>query len=204
MWGDESAWKNSSMPRQRESRLFELSRGIVTMVDVPNPWHFKLIDAIRRQLTAFGDKQPQLIFGIAGGGECKLLIPGLESERHPDLAVYKKPPPGGRNDDEVWSQWVPEIVIEVVSQSSRYRDYHQKPEEHLKLGVREYWIVDAEERLLKVLRRSRGRWVEVWFFPPPDTAPGCFPDSSSLSRQSIRPPDIDESQAIGETCPNRT
>ncbi len=147
-------------------RLFELSRGVVVMVDVPNPWHFKLLDAIRRQLAAFCEKQPGLIFGVAGGGECKLLIPGLESERHPDLAIYKKPPPGGRNDDELWSHWVPEFAIEVVSQSSRHRDYHEKPEEYLKIGVLEYWIVDADEGMMKVMRRSRGRWVEYPVRPP--------------------------------------
>ena len=109
---------------------------------------------------------PGFIYGIAGGGECKLLIADLESERHPDLAIYKTPPPEGENDDEVWSQWVPEIVIEVVSKSSRRRDYEEKPEEYLRLGVGEYWIVDADEGVLKVFRRSRGRWAEREIRPP--------------------------------------
>ncbi len=149
-----------------DGRLFELSRGVVTMVDVPKPRHLKLFDALRRQFSAFESKHPKLIYAIAGGGECKLLIPDLESERHPDLAVYKTPPPKGRNDDEVWSQWVPEIVVEVVSASSRHRDYQEKPEEYLRLGVSEYWIVDADEGLMKVARRSRGRFVERSVRPP--------------------------------------
>ena len=79
-----------------DGRLFELSRGIVTMVDVPKPRHLKLFDAIRQQFSAFESKHPKLIYAIAGGGECKLLISDLESERHPDLAIYKTPPPKGR------------------------------------------------------------------------------------------------------------
>ncbi len=75
-------------------------------------------------------------------------------------------PPEGENDDEIWSQWVPEIVVEVVSPSSRHRDYQEKPEEYLRLGVSEYWIIDADEGLMKVLRRSRGRWVEYPVRPP--------------------------------------
>ena len=74
--------------------------------------------------------------------------------------------PEGENNDEIWSQWVPEIVVEVVSPSSRHRDYQEKPEEYLRLGVGEYWIVDADEGLMKVLRRSRGRWVEYPVLPP--------------------------------------
>ncbi len=146
--------------------LYELSQGVVTVVDVPNPRHFKIVDAIRLQFAAFRKKKPSLIYGIASGGECKLLIAGLESERHPDLAIYKTPPPEGENDDEIWSQWVPEIVVEVVSPSSRRRDYEEKPEEYLRLGVQEYWIVDEHEGQMKVLRRSRGRWAEYAIRPP--------------------------------------
>ncbi len=147
-------------------RLFELGRGIVAMVDVPKPGHFKLVDAIREQFSELRKQRPQLIYGVAGGAECKLLISDLESERHPDLAVYKTPPPEAESDDEIWSQWVPEIVIEVVSASSRQRDYHEKPEDYLRLGVIEYWIVDADEGFMKVLRRSRGRWAEQAVRPP--------------------------------------
>ena len=149
-----------------DGRLYELSRGVITVVDVPKPRRLKLFDEVRQQFSDFKSKHPMLIYAIAGGGECKLLIPGLESERHPDLAIYKTPPPEGRNDDEVWSHWVPEIVVEVVSTSSRHRDYQEKPEEYLRLGVSEYWIIDADEGLMKVLRRSRGRWVEVAVRPP--------------------------------------
>jgi len=147
-------------------RLYELSRGVITLLDVPKPRHLKLFDALRRQFPYFESKHPKLIYAIAGGGECKLLIPGLESERHPDLAIYKTPPPKGRNDDEVWFQWVPEIVVEVVSPGSRHRDHKEKPDEYLRSGVSEYWIVDADEGLMKVLRRSRGKWVEHAVRPP--------------------------------------
>jgi len=149
-----------------DGRLYELSRGVITVVDVPKPRRLKLFDEVRQQFSDFKSRHPKLIYAIAGGGECKLLIPGLESERHPDLAIYKTPPPKGRNDDEVWSQWAPEIVVEVVSPSSRQRDYQEKPEEYLRLGVSEYWIVDADEGLMKVLRRSRGKWVENAVRPP--------------------------------------
>ena len=75
--------------------------------------------------------------------------------------------PEGENNDEIWSQWVPEIVVEVVSPSSRHRDYQEKPEEYLQLGVSEYWIVDADEGLMKVLRRSRRpAAVEYPVLPP--------------------------------------
>lgn len=135
---------------------FELGRGIVTAVDVPHPQHFAQVHAMRRQFVAYDLAHPGKIHGIAGGGECKILVTELDSERHPDLAVYQTPPP----EEDVWSRWILEIVIEVVSPSSRHRDYDEKPEEYFRFGVLEYWIVDAEEQEMRVLRRSRGRWSE--------------------------------------------
>jgi Uma2 family endonuclease len=150
---------------REEGRLYELSRGMITVVDVPDPGHLAQILALRRQFHAYDLANPGRIHTIAGGNECKLVIQGFESERHPDLAIYKTLPPEG-DDADVWSQWIPEIVVEIVSASPRDRDYNQKPEEYFRFGVREYWIVDAVEGEMKVLRRSRGRWAERTIKPP--------------------------------------
>ncbi len=140
--------------------LYELSRGIVTMVDVPNPRHLKVIHAIRRQFDDHDRLNPGRIWAVAGGGECRMLIKSLESDRHPDLAVYKTPPPDSEKADEIWSRWIPEIVIEIVSPGSRFRDYQQKPDEYFQFGVQEYWIIDAREQTMTALRRSGGSWDE--------------------------------------------
>jgi Uma2 family endonuclease len=89
--------------------------------------------------------------------ECKLLVGEFESERHPDLAVYKTKPP---RKDDFWFSWVPEIVVEVVSPGSESRDYIEKREEYFAMGVKEYWIVDAEQHRIVILRRARGKWIE--------------------------------------------
>jgi len=149
----------------QEGYLYELSRGIVTVTDVPRKRHLLLVRGIRRQLFAYETLHPDLIQIIASGNECKLLVDDLDSERHPDLSVYLTPPPE-HEDRNFWRRWVPEIVIEVVSRSSRKRDYDEKPEEYLRFGVKEYWIIDAEKRAMIVMRRSRGRWAESTVRPP--------------------------------------
>lgn len=141
----------------QEGYLYELSRGVVTVVDVPNPRHLAQVLAVRRQLTSYQDKYPEQVYGVVAGSECKILLAELESERHPDLAVYKTPPPDVK---DVWSVWVPELIVEVVSPGSEQRDYREKPEEYLDFGVKEYWIVNARRREMLALRRSRGRWAE--------------------------------------------
>jgi len=148
-----------------EGYHYELSRGIITVSDVPSRLHLLQVTATRDQLQSYKLVNPGRIQIIAAGNECKLLISEFESERHPDLAIYLTSPPN-IDDDELWVQWIPEIVIEVVSPSSRQRDYHEKPAEYLRLGVKEYWIVDADERAMIVMRRSRGRWKASTVRPP--------------------------------------
>lgn len=146
----------------REGYIYELSRGVITVSDVPNPRHLAQVDALRQQLSEYRATHPGQIRRLAGGGECKILLADLESERHPDLALYNTPSP----EEDVWSLWIPEIVAEVVSPGSEQRDYVEKREEYLRFGIQEYWIVDANRRAILVLRRSGGRWKERAVQPP--------------------------------------
>jgi Uma2 family endonuclease len=149
----------------QEGYLYELSRGIITVSDVPNRQHAVQLIAIRRQVAVYDVLHPGRIAGVLGGGDCKLLINGLESERHPDVAIYLSPPPD-IDSKNLWSEWIPEFVIEIVSPSSRKRDYEEKPEEHLRLGMKEYWIIDSRDKVMVVMRRVRNRWVETKVEPP--------------------------------------
>ncbi len=143
--------------------VYELDRGIITVSDVPGGKHFAIVNEIRKQLSRYDLTHPNTIFAIASGGECKIPLIGFESERHPDLAVYKTLLPGEGN---IWSIWVPEIVIEVVSPESRHRDYEEKPDEYLQFGVKEYWIIDADKGKVVVLKRNGGQWSEKTYKPP--------------------------------------
>ena len=148
----------------QEGSNYELGRGVIVVSDIPKPPHFGQLNAIRLQLTAYQLTHPGRIYGVAGGAECKVPLEGFQSERHPDVAVYKTAPPS--RGDEAWETWVPEIVIEIVSPGSQRRDYEEKPEEYLAFGVREYWIIDAEQGQMTVVRRVGGRMSEKIVRPP--------------------------------------
>jgi Uma2 family endonuclease len=145
-----------------EGYQYELDRGVIIVSDVPSLKHFLIYEALRDLLVAYKLSHRGVIHSIGGGGECKLLIPPFESERHPDIAVYLNPPP----ETDTWSLWIPELVVEIVSPSSRQRDYETKPDEYLQFGVREYWIVDEPEQQLTVHRRHGGRWKTSVVKPP--------------------------------------
>jgi Uma2 family endonuclease len=141
----------------KPGHLYELSRGVITVSDVPNRKHLAQVNAIRQALTLYDVANPGRIDAIASGSDCKLMLWDLQSERHPDFAMYQTAAP---DDEEIWSEWVPEIVIEVVSPGSETRDYEEKPAEYLAFGVMEYWIVDAAKEEVLTMRRSGGKWAK--------------------------------------------
>lgn len=142
-----------------EGYTCELARGYVVVSGVPSYSHGSQIDVIQDHLRAFKVARPGLIHRIMENMSCKLLVAELESERHPDIAIYLTRP-RGPIDDRLWRTWIPEIIIEVVSPRSADRDYVEKREEYWTLGVKEYWIVDASFKKILTLRRGRSDWIE--------------------------------------------
>lgn len=111
--------------------LYELARGYVVVSEVANYYHAMQIVAIMSPLWLYYASHRGTVHAILGNMDCKLPIPAWDSERHPDIAIYLKPPVGPKNRT-VWRRWIPELVIEVVSENSRDRDYTEKRDE--------YWI----------------------------------------------------------------
>ena len=142
---------------------YELAKGVIEVSEVPKLNHGKQVEEIREQLSEYRRSHPGVIDYLPASNEAKLLIASSESERHPDQFVYCSPAP---EVDDPWSIWVPEIVIEVVSESSRKRDYDEKPPEYLEIGIDEYWIVDSPKNQMTVLSRWRGQWKPQVIKPP--------------------------------------
>jgi len=150
--------------------LYELARGVLEVSEVPDEFpHGMLVYWFYRLLGRFDDANPGLIQRFGGGSEYRLVIPALESGRHPDIAVTLKGAP-----KNVRGRRPPALAIEIVSpgRDAHDRDYKAKREEHLAYGMSEYWIVDPYERRVIVLLRDGGVWVERVFTKPEDSASG--------------------------------
>jgi Uma2 family endonuclease len=141
----------------QEGFLYELHRGFVEVHEFPDRHHFKVLCRLRDQLILHEISNPRQIHLVGDSANTKLLVESEQSERHPDISVYTTPMP---DVDEIWSIWVPTIVVEVVSESSAKRDYEDKPAEYLAFGISEYWIVDGFKKQMTVKSRYRGGWKD--------------------------------------------
>jgi len=131
---------------------------VIDVTEVPGPHHGRIVLRLSDLLAFYNLAHPGVINYRAGGGECRLRLPGMQSDRHPDQAIYLDPePPGPRP----WTRWVPHLVVEVVSPGGEERDYVEKREEYLRAGVAEYWILDPTPRTLRVLQRAGDVWQEL-------------------------------------------
>ena len=65
------------------------------------------------------------------------LVPGL-------FVALRAPPREGRLSYKLWEDPLPELVVEMLSDSTSAKDVGSKRRTYAHLGVREYWLFDPE------------------------------------------------------------
>jgi Uma2 family endonuclease len=156
--GQRVAWEEYLDAEFAPGHLYELGQGVLVVSDIPNRPHATIWEYLRDLFVGYKLQHPREMVSVRGGAEARMLIEASASDRHPDLAVYKTPPT--EDGRALWSTWIPDLVVEVVSPGSEERDYVEKRGEYLQFGVREYWIVDPGKKVVLVLQRRGGRWQE--------------------------------------------
>ena len=134
--------------------LYELARGILEVVEVPGDAHGQIVHNINVLFTRYLLRHPGPILRIAHGSDLRLIATEPDTDRHPDLAVVFRG--AARN---ARGRQLPRLVVEVVSPGAkaRKRDYQDKADDYLRIGIEEYWVVDPDPRRLTVhVRRADG------------------------------------------------
>src|SRR5262249_35723268 len=70
---------------------YELARGVVDVTEVPGPSHGRIVRRLAALFIEYEKQHPGVITYGAGGGECRMRLPGMISDRHPDQAIYLDP-----------------------------------------------------------------------------------------------------------------
>jgi Uma2 family endonuclease len=140
--------------------LYELARGVLEVTQVPGDPHYQVVDDLHEAFSTHRREHPGLILRIGQGSDVQYVLPELDLDRNPDLAVVFREIPAR----DVKGRRLSVLGVEVVSPGARarQRDYVDKREDYLAVGLLEYWIVDPEEKQVTVLLRREVHGVASW------------------------------------------
>jgi Uma2 family endonuclease len=152
----EEFWEAEEQP----GCLYELARGVLEVSEIPGESHYQVVDNLHEMFSTHRRQHPNLILRIGRGSDVQYVIPELNTARHPDLAVVFRDLP----HRDFRGRRMSVLGVEVVSPGSRARDrdYVDKREDYLAVGLLEYWIVDPELRQVTVLARREVEGVAAW------------------------------------------
>jgi len=138
-----------------DENRYELIDGVAFMMSAPSMAHQTMITEMLRQLANF-----------LRGKQCRVLVApfdvclnarGDEDDTvvQPDLLVVCD----DSKLDKKRCNGAPDLIIEIVSPSSSRHDRFRKLNKYLFAGVREYWIVDPDDKILNVHVLENGKYV---------------------------------------------
>lgn len=131
-----------------DGKRAELIDGQIYNMAPPSYTHQKILGRLHQTIANYLD---------SCGGKCEIIpAPFAVFLNGDDDKTYLEPDISVICDtskiDEKGCHGAPDWVIEIVSPSSKPRDYIKKMFLYHMAGVREYWIVDPEEKLITVYR----------------------------------------------------
>ncbi|HKH47162.1 MAG TPA: Uma2 family endonuclease [Thermoanaerobaculia bacterium] len=139
-----------------DGRRYEILRGVLYVAAAPNPIHQIALRNLVRRLSVFLENHPIGEFFLS---PTDLILPeGLTAPVQPDLFYVR----GEQWKGTITSRYmegVPDLVVEVLSPSTRRYDRNTKLGVYAQAGVGEYWLADPLARTFEVLVLRDGAYV---------------------------------------------
>lgn len=98
-----------------------------------------------RLIVLFATSLPSLV-PVAEAG----LRTIRDGHRVPDVMLLRT------EEQSVWAEQRPAVVVEITSRSTRTEDTLRKPGEYAQAGVGQYWLLDRDQRSLTVIEYVDG------------------------------------------------
>jgi len=114
-------------------KSFELLNGYITLMASPSLNHQRISLYIARKIGNYleGNKKCEVL------QDFNLFLNDKNVFRPDIMVVCDKSKLSSRG-----YKGIPELIIEIISKSTKNNDYHTKCSAYMKHGVKEYWLVD--------------------------------------------------------------
>jgi len=130
--------------RTPEDERYELIGGELIMTPSPVPEHQRISRELEFELLKFVKTHN---LGEVFDAPCDVYLDD-ENVVQPDIMFISKDRLNIIGEKNI--QGAPDLVIEIISESSAYRDLVQKKMLYARFGVKEYWVVIPEEEMVEV------------------------------------------------------
>jgi len=127
-----------------DGKRHEIIEGDHYMTPAPRTKHQKISINLATAMVSFA-KQHKL--GLVLTAPCDVILSD-ENVVQPDLLFVSTARATIVTQDNI--QGAPDIVVEILSESSRKKDEVTKRKLYERFGVQEYWIVDPELEIVKI------------------------------------------------------
>jgi Uma2 family endonuclease len=127
-----------------EDERYELIEGELLMTPSPIPKHQRISRELEFEMMKFVKAND---LGEIFYAPCDVYLDN-ENVVQPDILFISKERLNIIGEKNI--QGAPDLVIEIISESTAYRDLVQKKKLYGKFGVKEYWIVIPGEELVEV------------------------------------------------------
>jgi len=143
-----------------EDERYELIEGELLMTPGPSTEHQRISRELEYKMLKFVKDNA---LGDVFYAPCDVYL-DEENTVQPDILFISRE----RLDiiGEKCIQGAPDLVVEIISEQTAYRDTIQKKMLYAKFGVREYWIVAPHEKLIEVwhLSNKEYRLTKTYFY----------------------------------------
>lgn len=136
-----------------DDERYELIEGELLMTPSPVPYHQWISKNIEFELEKFVREKN---LGKVFDAPCDVYL-DEENVIQPDILFISKERLNIITDKNI--RGAPDLVIEILSEATAYRDLVKKKRLYAKHGVKEYWIVDPGEKTVEIYSLKEGVFV---------------------------------------------
>lgn len=134
---------------------YQLIEGELHMAPTPNRYHQKILLNLAHAFRCHLDREP---IGQVFIAPFDVYLTDINVYQ-PDLSYFSKQRYSYLTDEG--AEGAPDLVAEILSPKTAKFDLGTKKEIYARTGVREYWIIDPEPRLLKRYRLAENAETPV-------------------------------------------
>ena len=158
-----------------DDNRYEIIEGGLMMVPAPIPFHQKISKKIEFEFVKFVEGKK---LGEVFDAPCDVIL-DEENVVQPDIMVILNKNLNIIKEKNI--SGVPDLIVEILSESTAYIDLIKKKKLYERFQVKEYWIVDPAEKTITVYSLKKNKFIEIKTFSQDETLSSPLFSGFSLS-----------------------